>query len=194
MLSDPIFRRISPEVDCGNVIGIFFGVSIIWFITRPMFALIGYGWHIIVPLTPFVFDPDLFDSFPGQYVNRKRLEIRRNDPRNNIILTPKNIPMTFPQSTSGEIRRKIGSDNIPPNHPGSSSDGNTSTSNSKTSTMGSSASATDSTSHIHSVNSMVSENNDQETERKGQMTWTQFDEVDIDSREYNNKLYYTVEM
>ena len=42
----------------------------IWFITRPMFALIGYGWHIIVPLTPFVFDPDLFDSFPGQYVNR----------------------------------------------------------------------------------------------------------------------------
>jgi hypothetical protein len=41
---------------------------------------------------------------------------------------------------------------------------------------------------------MVSENNDQETERKGQMTWTQFDEVDIDSREYNNKLYYTVEM
>ena len=42
----------------------------IWFITRPMFSLIGYGWHIIVPLTPFVFDPDLFESFPGQYVNR----------------------------------------------------------------------------------------------------------------------------
>ena len=60
--------------------------------------------------------------------------------------------------------------------------------------MGSSASATDSTSHIHAVNNMVSESNDQEAERKGQMTWTQFDEVDIDSREYNNKLYYTVEM
>ena len=42
----------------------------IWFITRPMFSLIGYGWHIIVPLTPFIFDPDLFESFPGQYVNR----------------------------------------------------------------------------------------------------------------------------
>ena len=42
----------------------------IWFITRPMFSLIGFGWHIIVPLTPFIFDPDLFESFPGKYVNR----------------------------------------------------------------------------------------------------------------------------
>ena len=42
----------------------------IWFITRPMFSLIGLGWHIIVPLAPFIFDPDLYESFPGQYVNR----------------------------------------------------------------------------------------------------------------------------
>jgi hypothetical protein len=30
----------------------------VWYITRPMFALIGYGWNIIVPLAPFSFDPD----------------------------------------------------------------------------------------------------------------------------------------
>ena len=60
--------------------------------------------------------------------------------------------------------------------------------------MGSTASATDSSSHMQSFNSVISENNDGEANRKGQMTWTQFDEVDIESREYNNKLYYTVEM
>merc|ERR1719510_1482959 len=99
--------------------------------------------------------------------------------------------MTFPQSSSNEIRRKIGSERIPPN-PGSSEE-NTSTSNSKTSTLGSSASATDSMSHVNAGNNnMVSESNDQDANRKSQMTWTQFDEVDIDSREYNNKLYYTV--
>jgi len=163
----------------------------IWFITRPMFALIGYGWHIIVPLTPFVFDPDLFDSFPGQYVNRKRLEIKRNDPRNNIILTPKSIPMTFPQSSSGETRSKLGTEF---NNPGLPSETNSSESNSKSSTMGSTASATDSFSHVNAISNVISENNDQENNKKGQPTWTQFDEVDIESREYNNKLYYTVEM
>lgn len=60
--------------------------------------------------------------------------------------------------------------------------------------MGSTASATDSTSHIHSVNNVISENNGEDTNGKGQRTWTQFDEVDIESQEYNNKLYYTVEM
>ena len=60
--------------------------------------------------------------------------------------------------------------------------------------MGSTASATDSTSHMHSMNNVIAENNGEETNRKEQMTWTQFDEVDIESQEYNNKLYYTVEM
>ena len=60
--------------------------------------------------------------------------------------------------------------------------------------MGSTASASESMSHIHSVNNMISDNTDQEPNGKGQMTWTQFDEVDIEAREYNNKLYYTVEM
>ena len=61
--------------------------------------------------------------------------------------------------------------------------------------MASSASATDSATHIQATNNNVSDNNDEESSgRKGQQTWTQFDEVDIDAREYNNKLFYTVEM
>ena len=28
-------------------------------ITRPMFAVISYGWHICVPLAPFAFDGDI---------------------------------------------------------------------------------------------------------------------------------------
>ena len=60
--------------------------------------------------------------------------------------------------------------------------------------MGSTVSATESMSHIHSVDNMISNTTDQETNGKGQMTWTQFDEVDIEAKEYNNKLYYTVEM
>ena len=60
--------------------------------------------------------------------------------------------------------------------------------------MGSTISATESMSHIHSVENMMADTADQETNSKGQMTWTQFDEVDIEAREYNNKLYYTVEM
>ena len=151
---------------------------------------------------------------------QKRLEIKRNDPRNNIILTPKSIPMTFPQSSSGEVcsytkclayillfeekhifnyllpynlqtRSKIGTEF---SNPGLPSETNSSESNSKSSTMGSTASATDSFSHVNAISNVISENNDQENNKKGQPTWTQFDEVDIESREYNNKLYYTVEM
>merc|ERR1712243_248328 len=68
-----------------------FGVrAIVWEMLRPMFAVIGYGWHIITPLCPFVFDRDLIDSFPGQFVNRKRSEIRQatDQSRNEIDLTP----------------------------------------------------------------------------------------------------------
>ena len=60
----------------------------VWFILRPMFALIGYGWHIVTPLSPFIFDKDFLDVFPGKYVNRKRLEVRE-DTRHDIVLTPK---------------------------------------------------------------------------------------------------------
>ena len=52
--------------------------------------------------------------------------------------------------------------------------------------MGSTVSATESMSHIHSVDNMISDTTDQEANGKGQMTWTQFDEVDIEGKEYNN--------
>ncbi len=44
----------------------------VWYITRPMFALISLGWHITTPLAPFVFDTDLAEDFPGPYVNKRR--------------------------------------------------------------------------------------------------------------------------
>merc|ERR1711974_192520 len=50
----------------------------------------GYGWHVVTPLTPFIFDKDLADVFPGRFVNRKRLDMRPAPvaPRNEIDLTP----------------------------------------------------------------------------------------------------------
>ena len=90
-----------------------------------------------------------------------------------------------------QTRSKIGTEF---SNPGLPSETNSSESNSKSSTMGSTASATDSFSHVNAISNVISENNDQESNKKGQPTWTQFDEVDIESREYNNKLYYTVEM
>lgn len=44
----------------------------VWYITRPMFALIGYAWHITTPLAPFVMDDDFIDVFPGNWFNRNR--------------------------------------------------------------------------------------------------------------------------
>ena len=90
-----------------------------------------------------------------------------------------------------QTRSKLGTEF---NNPGLPSETNSSEGNSKSSTMGSTASATDSFSHVNAISNVISENNDQENNKKGQPTWTQFDEVDIESREYNNKLYYTVEM
>ena len=90
-----------------------------------------------------------------------------------------------------QARSKLGTEF---NNPGLPSETNSSEGNSKSSTMGSTVSATDSFSHVNAISNVISENNDQENNKKGQPTWTQFDEVDIESREYNNKLYYTVEM
>ena len=45
-----------------------------------------------------------------------------------------------------------------------------------------------------SANIQTNNNEMGDQDGKGNTTWTQFDEVDIDSKEYNNKLYYTVEM
>ena len=47
-------------------------MNIYRYITRPMFACISLGWHIITPLAPFVFDEELVDTFPGKWVNKHR--------------------------------------------------------------------------------------------------------------------------
>ena len=59
----------------------------VWYITRPMFALIAYGWHIVLPLAPFAFDEDLFDVFPGNLINRNRLISRDEETRNSISMS-----------------------------------------------------------------------------------------------------------
>lgn len=59
----------------------------VWYITRPMFALIGYGWYIIVPLTPFAFDPDLMMEFPGNFFNRALITAKDEQNRNSICLS-----------------------------------------------------------------------------------------------------------
>lgn len=48
----------------------------VWYITRPMFALIGYGWNIMVPLAPFCFDDHFARHFPGTWINRRRLRAK----------------------------------------------------------------------------------------------------------------------
>ena len=58
----------------------------VWYITRPMFALINLGWHITTPLAPFVFDVDLADEFPGIYVNKARRSLTRSGNSESIIL------------------------------------------------------------------------------------------------------------
>lgn len=73
--------------------------AVVWFLLRPMFALIGYGWHIVTPLAPFVFDKDFYQSFPGNLVYRKRFEMRQEEDTrfNSINLTPTN---TWPSSNN----------------------------------------------------------------------------------------------
>ena len=77
--------------------------AVIWFLLRPMFALIGYGWHLVTPLTPFVFDKDFYDFFPGRFVYRKKFEVRQeeNAQFNSINLTPTN---TWPSSNNNATK------------------------------------------------------------------------------------------
>jgi len=53
----------------------------VWFVTRPMFAVIAFGWHIVVPLAPFALDPDLAEYFPGTLVADRTLEANRRKTR-----------------------------------------------------------------------------------------------------------------
>merc|ERR1719510_2498401 len=66
----------------------------VWYITRPMFALIGYGWNIVVPLAPFSFDPDFQAVFPGTWINRHKIAAKDEETRNSICM-----------SDAGSIRR-----------------------------------------------------------------------------------------
>ena len=79
-----------------------------------MFALIGYGWNIVVPLAPFAFDTDfqarklenasrhcLFELdtpfqtvFPGTWINRHKIAAKEEETRNSICM-----------SDAGSIRR-----------------------------------------------------------------------------------------
>eukprot|EP00095_Tigriopus_kingsejongensis_P006479 maker-scaffold1058_size66152-snap-gene-0.12 protein:Tk06479 transcript:maker-scaffold1058_size66152-snap-gene-0.12-mRNA-1 annotation:"olfactory receptor 1f12-like" len=59
----------------------------IWYITRPMFALVSYGWYIVVPLAPFIFDPDLMGEFPGNMLNRREMIHKDEENRNSICMS-----------------------------------------------------------------------------------------------------------
>ncbi|XP_059089044.1 uncharacterized protein LOC131885120 [Tigriopus californicus] len=59
----------------------------IWYITRPMFALVAYGWYIVVPLGPFLFDPDFMGEFPGNFLNRQELVHKDEENRNSICMS-----------------------------------------------------------------------------------------------------------
>lgn len=59
----------------------------VWYLTRPVFALVSSGWHIMVPLAPFVFDPDLYQVFPGSWINRRPVEQEDQDNPNSICMS-----------------------------------------------------------------------------------------------------------
>ena len=44
------------------------------FITRPLFTLIGYIWHISVPLSVLLLDKEIRRQWPGRVLVRRRQE------------------------------------------------------------------------------------------------------------------------
>ena len=44
------------------------------FITRPLFTLIGYIWHISVPLSVLLLDKEIRSQWPGRVLVRRRQE------------------------------------------------------------------------------------------------------------------------
>ena len=57
-----------------------------WYIARPLFATVNLGWHIVTPLSPFVFDSDLVQEFPGPWVNKNRLVLKYSNQQEDIVL------------------------------------------------------------------------------------------------------------
>ena len=71
----------------------------VWYITRPMFALIGYGWFIVVPLSPFTFDPDLMTEFPGNWINKRRIAMKDEENRNSICMSDTSSSRRTPETS-----------------------------------------------------------------------------------------------
>ena len=81
MLHKSEWQRLIGEIirgiwSFGNHIVIMIVVSgmTLWYITRPVFILVGHCWHIVVPLSCFILDKDLKTEWPGSAIHRNRQE------------------------------------------------------------------------------------------------------------------------
>jgi len=65
------------------------GLSV-WFITRPMFILIGHGWHIMVPLACLTLDKELRKEWPGRFLVREMRDFDEEE-QNSIVMDSRDI-------------------------------------------------------------------------------------------------------
>ena len=65
------------------------GLSI-WFITRPMFILIGHGWHIMVPIACLTLDKELRREWPGRFLVKEMREYDEEE-QNSIVMDSRDI-------------------------------------------------------------------------------------------------------
>jgi len=65
------------------------GLSV-WFITRPMFILIGHGWHIMVPVACLTLDKELRKEWPGRILVREMREFDEEE-QNSIVMDSRDI-------------------------------------------------------------------------------------------------------
>ena len=76
----------------------------VWYITRPMFALIAYGWNLVTPLAPFIFDEDFAAEFPGALINRRRVADQDELNRNSFAMSDSVQSRRQPNGESDEER------------------------------------------------------------------------------------------
>merc|ERR1711874_953056 len=65
------------------------GLSV-WFITRPMFILIGHGWHFMVPLACLTLDKELRREWPGRILVREIREFDEEE-QNSIVMDSRDL-------------------------------------------------------------------------------------------------------
>jgi len=65
------------------------GLSV-WFITRPMFILIGHGWHIMVPIACLTLDKELRREWPGRALVREMREFD-DEEQNSIVMDSRDL-------------------------------------------------------------------------------------------------------